>query len=107
MKTEILNNIVTRLENVGLNRHHLKDSPNLHHYVIELNYKKSDEDNIMNELPTGFESVCENEYKDGTCDGTFMFYLEDINENQANEIINWLKKNNKIWTNTDVPQCVR
>ena len=105
MKTEILNKIATRIENAGLNRHHLKDFPDLHHYVIELNYKKSDEERIMNELPTVFESVCENECN-GNCDGTFMFYLEDIDEDQANEVIDWLKKNKTIWTNTDVPQCV-
>lgn len=106
MKTENLNKIATRIENIGLNRHHLTDSPNLHHYVIELNYKKPDEERIMSELPTVFESVCENEYN-GNCDGTFMFYLEDIDEEQSNEVIDWLKKNKTIWTNTDVPQCVR
>lgn len=103
MKQEVLNNIATRIKEAGLNRH-LIDDESLHHYVIELNYKKVDEDEIMDNLPEAFESVCENECK-GNCDGTFMFYLEDIDEDQANEVIDWLQ-NNTIWSNADVPECV-
>ena len=104
MNQEILSNIATRIKEAGLNRHQIDDE-SLHHYVIELNYKKVDEDRIMNELPSAFESVNENEYKNGTCDGTFMFYLEDIDEDQANEVIDWLQ-NNTIWSNTDVPEYI-
>lgn len=104
MNEETVKNIANRIEEAGLKRHELNDAPELHHYVVELNYKKQDEDKIMDELPSAFESVCENELNDD-CDGTFMFYLEDIDEAQANEVIDWLQKNT-IWSNTDVPQCV-
>ena len=107
MKAELLNSIAKDIEEAGLKRHILDDAPNLHHYVVEINYKKPDEKKIMDELPEPFESVCENENKDGSCDGTFMFYLEDIEEYvKARNIVDWLKSHNGLWSNVDFPSCL-
>ena len=105
MKTENIELYVKKLEEAGLKLHQIEDKT-VHHFVIELNYKKEDEDDIMSDLPETFESVCENENKDGTCDGTFMFYLEDITESEAGHILDWLEQYN-IWKDaSDVPECV-
>ena len=103
MNIETIENIATKIEEAGLKRHMIDDEmfSEFHHYVIEINYDAEDEDDIMNSLPAAFESVCENEH-DGKCDGTFMFYLEDIEEDEAEYVIRWLEDND-FWTTADVP----
>lgn len=104
MNIETIESFARRIEEAGLKRHQIEDE-SLHHYVVELNYKKEDEDEIMDNLPEAFESVCENECK-GMCDGTFMFYLEDQNEELLEAVIEWLKTS-KVWSNADVPEYVK
>ena len=95
-----IENCATKIEETGLKRHLSDDMPELkdvHHYVIQLDYKKSEEDELIDNLPESFEVCFENENKDGTCDSVWMFYLEDQTEEDVEKIVNWLKED-KHWT---------
>lgn len=95
-----IENCATKIEETGLKRHLSEDMPELkdvHHYVIQLDYKKSEEDELIDNLPESFEVCFENENKDGTCDSVWMFYLEDQTEEDVEKIVNWLKED-KHWS---------
>ena len=95
-----IENCATKIEETGLKRHLSEDMPELndvHHYVIQLDYQKSEEDELIDNLPESFEVCFENENKDGTCDSVWMFYLEDQTEEDVEKIVNWLKED-KHWT---------
>lgn len=95
-----IENCATKIEETGLKRHLSEDMPELndvHHYVIQLDYKKSEEDELIDNLPESFEACFENENKDGTCDSVWMFYLEDQTEEDVEKIVNWLKED-KHWS---------
>lgn len=95
-----IENCAAKIESTGLKRDLSDDMPELndvHHYVIQLNYKKSEEDELIDNLPESFEVCFDNEYKDGTCDGVWMFYLEDQTEEDVEKIVNWLKED-KHWS---------
>ncbi len=95
-----IENCATKIESAGLKRHLSEDMPELndvHHYVIQLDYKKSEEDELIDNLPESFEVCFENENKDGTCDSVWMFYLEDQTEEDVEKIVNWLKED-KHWS---------
>ena len=97
---KIIENCATKIEETGLKRHLSEDMPELkdvHHYVIQLDYKKSEEDELIDNLPESFEVCFENENKDGTCDSVWMFYLEDQTEEDVEKIVNWLKED-KHWS---------
>lgn len=95
-----IENCATKIEETGLKRHLSEDMPELndvHHYVIQLDYQKSEEDELIDNLPESFEVCFENENKDGTCDSVWMFYLEDQTEEDIEKIVNWLKED-KHWS---------
>lgn len=95
-----IENCATKIEETGLKRHLSEDMPELkdvHHYVIQLDYQKSEEDELIDNLPESFEVCFENENKDGTCDSVWMFYLEDQTEEDVEKIVNWLKED-KHWS---------
>ena len=95
-----IENCATKIEETGLKRHLSEDMPELndvHHYVIQLDYQKSEEDELIDNLPESFEVCFENENKDGTCDSVWMFYLEDQTEEDVEKIVSWLKED-KHWT---------
>lgn len=95
-----IENCATKIESTSLKRHLSDDMPELkdvHHYVIQLDYKKSEEDELIDNLPESFEVCFENENKDGTCDSVWMFYLEDQTEEDVEKIVNWLKED-KHWS---------
>lgn len=100
MNIETINKLASEIEATGLKRDLSDDLPelkNVHHYVIQLDYQKSEEDELIDNLPESFEACFENEYQDGKCDGVWMFYLEDQTEDEAEKIINWLKED-KHWS---------
>lgn len=95
-----IENCATKIESTGLKRDLSEDMPELndvHHYVIQLDYQKSEEDELIDNLPESFEACFENENKDGTCDSVWMFYLEDQTEEDVEKIVNWLKED-KHWS---------
>lgn len=97
---KIIENCATKIESTGLKRHLSEDYPELndvHHYVIQLDYKKSEEDELIDSLPESFEVCFENEDKSGDCDSVWMFYLEDQTEEDVEKIVNWLKED-KHWS---------
>lgn len=97
---KIIENCATKIESTGLKRDLSEDMPELndvHHYVIQLDYQKSEEDELIDSLPESFEACFENENKDGTCDSVWMFYLEDQTEEDVEKIVNWLKED-KHWS---------
>ena len=96
---EIINNCATKIEETGLKRHLAEDMPELndvHHYVIEINYKKSEEDELIESIPDSFEVCSDNEDSSGNCFATYMFYLENQTEEDVEKIVNWLKTD-KHW----------
>jgi len=96
---EIINNCAKKIEETGLKRHLAEDMPELndvHHYVIQLEYQKSEEDELIDNLPESFEVCFDNESKTGKCDSVWMFYLEDQTEEDVEKIVNWLKTD-KHW----------
>ena len=95
-----IENCATKIESTGLKRHLSDDMPELndvHHYVIQLEYQKSEEDELIDNLPESFEVCFENEDKSGKCDSVWMFYLEDQTEEDVEKIVNWLKED-KHWS---------
>ena len=100
MNIETINKLASEIEATGLKRDLSDDLPelkNVHHYVIQLDYQKSEEDELIDNLPESFEACFENEYPSGKCDGVWMFYLEDQTEEEVEKIINWLKED-KHWS---------
>ena len=96
---ESIENYANKLEAIGLKRHLSDDIPELkdvHHYVIELEYQKSEEDDLLDDIPDCLEVCYDNEHADGRCDATYMFYLEDQVEEDVDHIIDWLKSD-KHW----------
>lgn len=96
---ESIENYASKLKTIGLKRHLTDDIPELndvHHYVIELEYQKSEEDDLLDDIPDCLEVCCDNEHSDGRCDATYMFYLEDQVEEDVDHIIDWLKSD-KHW----------
>ncbi len=95
-----IENCATKIEETGLKRHLSEDMPELndvHHYVIQLDYQKSEEDELIDNLPESFEVCFENENESGKCDSVWMFYLEDQTEEDVEKIVNWLKED-KHWS---------
>ena len=102
MNEEILNNIANRIEEAGLKRD--ANVADLHHYVIAVEFEPNNCEKLFSEMPDAFEG-CFDQHNPNTGkeESICMFYLEDIDEAQANEVIDWLQKNT-IWSNVDVPQ---
>lgn len=97
---ETINKYATEIEETGLKRHLSEDMPELndvHHYVIQLNYKTSEEDELLEKIPECLEVCFDNSNADGTCDAVYMFYLEDQTEEDVEKIISWLKED-KHWS---------
>lgn len=90
MNEEILNNIATRIEAVGLKRD--VKVTDLHHYAIAVEVTPKTYGEIVESMPDAFEYCFD--YFDqnaGKEESVFMFYLEDCNGEDIDAIENWLK----------------
>ena len=96
---ETVEQYAREIESAGLGRHLSEDMPELndvHHYVVEVDYMKPEEEEVDAGIPESFEICLEDEDETtGECSAVWMFYLEEQNEEEADAILDWLKTSRK------------
>jgi len=96
MTTNEIQNYVTKLEEAGLKSDSNAEEveQGLHHYVVHTVIEDGKYDETFAGFPKAFENCCEDTTADGHDEVYDMFYLEDCSEEEAEEVVNWLKNNN-------------
>ena len=98
MTAEQIQNFSKQIEDAGLKSDSNTNEfvKGLHHYVVHTVIEDGKYDETFAGMPKAFEACFEDTTEDGHDLVVDMFYLEDCSQEEAEEVVHWLK-NNKNW----------